>query len=345
MNKIKKTRKKILIFSVNWLGDVIFTSPFIRAVREAFPDSYIACAVPQRCKEILESNTRINELIPFDEKGPERSLRGKLRFTLKLRKDKFDTVFLLHRSMTRALIARTAGIKTRIGYDTKKRGFLLTEKLKMPPRQVHRVQHFLELARAAGLDASKNDYEFFITELDRKKALRILDSEGVSGLDDFVAINPGGNWAPKRWPAASFAELADKLIEKYGVKILITGAEKDKTLTEAIMKDMKNKPTSVCGKTGLRELASIFERARLVVSGDSGPMHIAVSTGVNVVALFGPTSPDITGPYGKGNYEVLKKDIGCEVPCYDPSCGDNRCMKAITVDDVLEVIEKKGYLG
>ncbi len=250
----------------------------------------------------------------------------------------------MHRSATRALITYLAGIRARVGYDTKRRGFLLTNKLKSPQKELHRVDHFLGLAKAMGANDAKGDYEFFITEPDRKRASRLLESAGISGLDDYAVLNPGGNWAPKRWPAESFAELADRLIDTYGVKVLITGAEKDKALAEEIGKNMKHETVSLCGRTGLRELASILETSKLVVSADSGPMHMAVSTGANVVALFGPTSPDITGPHGKGNYTVLRKDVGCAVPCYDSSCGDNRCMKAITVDDVMKGIEDKGYL-
>ena len=344
MRSNKNSRKKILIFNVNWLGDVIFSSPFIRAVREAFPNSYIACATPPRCKEILQANTRINELIIFDESGPEKSFFGKMRFAFKLREEKFDIAFILHRSLTRALITFVAKIKIRVGYDTKRRGFLLTKRLNPPVGDIHRVEYFLKLARAMGADTSKKDYEFFITEPDRKKTGRILEAEGVDYDDRIVVLNPGGNWNPKRWPIDKFAELADRLIEKYGVKVLITGAEKDRVLAEEISRDMKNKPISICGKTGIRELAPILERAKLVVSGDSGPMHIAVSVGTNVVALFGPTSPDITGPYGEGNYVVMKKDIGCDVPCYDFSCKDNRCMKAISVDNVIGIIGEKKYL-
>jgi len=340
----KDRRKKILIFNVNWLGDVIFSSPFIRAVREAFPDSYIACAAPPRCKEILESNTRINELIIFDEKGSERSLLGKMNFTARLRRERFDIAFILHRSMTRALMTYMAGIKERVGYDTKRRGFLLTNKLKSPPKELHRVEHFLGLAKAMGAEATKGDYELFITEPDRKKANRILESAGIIGLEEYVVLNPGGNWDPKRWPVSSFAKLADRLIDAYGLKVLMTGSKKDRVLADEIRKKMEYEPASVCGKTNLRELGAVLEKSRLVIAGDSGPMHIAVSTGTNVVALFGPTSPDITGPHGRGSYTVLKGDVGCDVPCYDTSCRDNRCMKAITVDDVMDVIEDKGYL-
>ena len=342
----KKTgsKKKILIFNVNWLGDIIFTSPFIRAIRGAFPDSYIACAVPPRCREILDSNIRINKVIIFDEKGAEKTFWGKLKFALRLRKKKFDIAFILHRSLTKALITFVAGIGKRIGYDTKKRGFLLGKKLEEPKEPIHKVEYFLNLAKLVGADTSEKDYDFFITEGDKEKAESILKKEGIASDSRIVALNPGGNWDPKRWPTDRFSELADKLIEKYNVKIVITGSEKDKILASDIEKRMKNTPLSICGKTTLREAASIFKRAGLVVSGDSGPMHIAVATGANVVTLFGPTSSEITGPYGKGNYTVIKKEIGCKTPCYDLKCTDNKCMKAITPRDVLRVVEEKGYL-
>jgi lipopolysaccharide heptosyltransferase II len=336
--------RKILIFNVNWLGDVIFSSPFIRAIREAFPNSYIACAAPPRCKDILETNIRINELIIFDENGQQSSFIGKINFAFKLRREKFDMAFILHRSLTRALLMFIAGINERVGYDTKRRSFFLTKKLTSTTDSTHRVEYFLELARAIGADVSKKDYEFFITATDRKQAYRILEANGVDYNDRIVVLNPGGNWIPKRWPVDKFAQLANRLMEKYDVKILITGSEKDKVLARDITRDTKNKPISICGQTTIRELASILEMAKLMISGDSGPMHIGVAVGTNVVALFGPTSADITGPYGKGSYTVLKKDVGCTIPCYDFTCKDNRCMKAISVDDIMTIIEEKGYL-
>jgi lipopolysaccharide heptosyltransferase II len=237
-----------------------------------------------------------------------------------------------------------AGVKMRVGYDTKKRGFLLTDRLSSPVGNIHRVDHFLGLAKAIGAEAPKKDYEFFITDPDRKKTDRLLETEGIDKNDRFVALNPGGNWEPKRWSVDRFAQLADSLVERYGVKILITGAEKDRPLADEISQKMKNKSISICGKTEMRELATVFKKADLVISGDSGPMHIAVSTGAKVIALFGPTSARITGPYGAGNYAVIRKDVGCEVPCYDFACKDYKCMKAITADDVIGVIEEKGYL-
>ncbi len=344
MQKNKTKRKKILIINVNWLGDVIFSTPFIRAVRETYPESYIACVVVPRCREILEANSRINELITFNENGFDAGIIGKIRFIMKLRREKFDAAFILHRSFTRALITSLAGIKERIGYDTKGRGFLLTKKLKQPDRDIHKVEYFLKLAEAAGADISKKNYELFLTDADRRKADAILASLDIKAGERFIVLNPGGNWDPKRWPAENFFSLGDRLAEKYGVKILISGGKKDEGLAEEIARGMHYKAVSLCGKTSVRELAAIFEKAGLVVSGDSGPMHISVSTGTATIAIFGPTSPGITGPYGGGRYTVIQKDIGCAVPCYDMSCKENRCMKAVAVEDVMAVIEKKGYL-
>ena len=110
-------------------------------------------------------------------------------------------------------------------------------------------------------------------------------------------------------------------------------------LCKKISSLMKTKPVLLCGKTSLKTLGAIFKKGKVVISGDSGPMHIAVSVKTPVVALFGPTSYRITGPYGDGVYKILQKEIDCEIPCYKLSCKDNRCMKAITVDQVLEEIK------
>ncbi|MEA3306035.1 MAG: lipopolysaccharide heptosyltransferase II [Candidatus Omnitrophota bacterium] len=341
----RKERKKILIINVNWLGDVIFSSPFIRAVRKTYPDSYIACVTPPGCRDVLAANSRLDELIILDENGHEKSFLGKIRFALKLRKKRFDAAFILHRSFTRALMTVLAGIKERVGYDTKKRGALLTKRLAPPSGNIHKVEYFLKLAEAVGGDISKKNYEFFITGPDRVRAVCILEAAGINCNDRIAILNPGGNWEPKKWPAGRFSSLADTLIEKYGIKIVITGAERDKVLAGEISRGMKNKAVSLCGRTSIRELAAVLERAKLVISGDSGPMHIGVSVGTNVVALFGPTSAEITGPYGNGNYAIVKGNVNCEVPCYDSACNDNRCMKSITVGNVMDVIEDRGYLN
>ncbi len=328
--------QRILIFNVNWRGDVLFSTPAIKAIRKRYPDAYLTCIVPPRCRELLEQNPSLNEIIPFDEKGAQKGILAKLRFIHLLRRERFDQAFIFHRSFTRALLVWLAGIPKRIGYSTKRRGVFLTTKVPLPLLEsLHKVEYFLGIVRAEGIGVDSNYYEFHVGEEARSFASQFLASHGVKDNDFLVIFNPGGNWDPKRWPVERYAELGDRLVESHNAKVLITGAAKDGVLADNIIGKMSKKPITSCGKTNLLELGALLERADLVISGDSGPMHMAVAIGTRVIALFGPTSLRITGPYGRGDYKVIWKDVGCEVPCYDRTCKENRCMKAITVDDVL----------
>lgn len=334
-----ETRKRILIVNVNWIGDVIFSTPFIRAARQHYPDSFIACLLHPRCMDILQDNPRIDEIIVYDEEGAHKSLSGKLKLIASLRKKRFDIAFILHRSFTKALIVFLAGVKERVGYPTKRRGMFLTKLAQIPDEEVHKVEYFLNLARAYGIDARDGTYEFFVRDSDRKNIRRFLGENGIIDKDPLVVLCPGGNWGPKRWPTGNFARLADLVIEKLGARIVISGAKKDIALAENIKSMMKTIPAVSCGKTNLKELGALLERANLVVANDTGPMHLAVAMKTPVIALFGPTSPGLTGPYGQGHYKVIWKNKECDVPCYDMTCADNRCMALITAEDVFKKAE------
>ncbi|NQT90818.1 MAG: lipopolysaccharide heptosyltransferase II [Candidatus Omnitrophica bacterium] len=332
--------KRILIIEVNWVGDVLFTTPAIRAIRQHNPDSFIAALVVGRCAEMLEGNPHINEIIPFEEDGAHRGIIGKISLILALRSKGFDTVISFHRSMSRMLMCALAGIPRRIGYYTKKRSWLLSDPVDMPKAQPHRVEYFLNIVRPAGIDTENKDYEFFVPDESIASADEILEANGIAGDEEFFIINPGGNWPPKRWLKENFARLCEGLKSRYGKKILITGARKDEQLGWDIVGESNNSAISICAKTNLKELAAIMRKAALVIANDSGPMHIAVSQKTPVVTLFGPTLPAITGPYGTSEYIVLHEWDECDIPCYDMNCEDYRCMKAISVDDVLAAAER-----
>jgi len=328
-------KKRILIIEVNWLGDVLFSTPFIRAVRDDNPDGYIACLVHPRTKEILEGSTAINEIVFYDEEGLHKGILGKLRLIRSLRRSHFDTVYILHRSFTKALIGYLTGAKVRIGYPTKNREKLLTKAVEEPDPGVHSVEYFLNIAGKKANTIRDLHYEFFIKDSDRRYIKDYLFARGISSEEKFIALCPGGNWDPKRWPKESFAALADMLARKYSAKIVITGGTKERGLAESIRSMMKCPAIVTCGGTNLKELGAIFERSSLVVANDTGSMHIAVAMGAKVIALFGPTSAGMTGPYGRGDYRVVKSAIECDIPCYDVTCKDNRCMKAISVEEVF----------
>ncbi len=333
--------KRILIFNVNWLGDVLFSTATLRNIRCNYPDSFIACVIPSRCYPILKGNPHLDEIIIFDEKERQRSTLAKLRFVQLLKSKKFDVVFLLHRSFTRALICRLAGIPERIGYYTKKRGFLLTKRIApLSKDALHRIDYYLNIIEKAGLRVEDRYPEFFISGKDINFVDGFLDKNSIHKDDFLVAINPGGNWLPKRWPSDYWAILADKLISEFNALVIITGAHQDLSLALTIKELMKEKPIIASGVFNLKQLGALCKRIDLFITADTGPLHIANAVGTKrIIALFGPTSPEITGPYPLKNTVILSKDVGCKVPCYVVRCKDNRCMKAITVEDVIEKIK------
>lgn len=330
--------KRILIFNVNWLGDVLFSTATIRAIRRNFPDSYLACVIPSRCYPILKGNPHLDEIIIFDEKDRHKGLRSHLDFVTQLKEKKFDAVFLLHRSLSRTLLCRLAGIPVRVGYYTKKRGFLLTTKIPMPRKDsMHRIDYYLNVVEKAGLRVEDRYTEFFFEPQDAEVIEKFLEKNGVKKGDRIAVLNPGGNWNPKRWPKEYWARLADLLAEKLSAKVILTGGPQDVKLTAEIKSQMRTVPIVGCGAFNIKQLGALAQRADLFITADTGPLHIANAVGARkIIALFGPTAVDITGPYPLKNVSILQKDVGCRIPCYEVNCTDSRCMKAITPEDVLE---------
>ena len=336
-NKPHGKSKRILIFNVNWLGDVLFSTATIRNIRYHFPGSFIACIIPSRCYLILKDNPHLDEIIIFDEKDRHKTLVEKWRFVELLKSKGFDMVFLLHRSFTRALLCFLAGIPERIGYYTKKRSLLLTKKFIAPCIQdVHRIDYYLGLIGAWGIKVEDRFSDFFTSDQDRGFADDFLKRNALKRDDFLVAINPGGNWLPKRWPKENWAGLADKLVGELKGKVIITGSQHDIPLAKEIQSLMRQRCVCACGALNLKQFGALCRRLHLFITGDTGPLHIANSAGTSkIIALFGPTHPSITGPYPQKNTVILQKNIGCEIPCYRLECEDNRCMKALTVEEVI----------
>ena len=289
---------KILIYNVNWRGDVLFSTPAIRAIKALYPDAHLACLVTPRCRGMLKGNPDINEVLCFDERR-DRALHLKWGLVRHVKQQSFDLAFLFHRSFTRSLLLAMAGIPRRIGYSTKGRGIFLTQPVPPPQGVVHKVDYFLGLAQAAGAHDSDRRYRFYVTHEDDTRADKILHTAGIGKEDPFVVLNPGGNWDPKRWPRERFAELAGRLEERFRYRIIVTGAPKDQILGDEISDKSPASVVSLCGKTTLGELGAVMRRARLVIANDTGPMHIAVGVDAPTLALFGPTRPELTGPIGE----------------------------------------------
>jgi len=337
--------KRILIVEVNWLGDVLFSTAAIRALKGKYPQSYIGVLVHNRCRDVLVGNPYISEIIILDEEGKHRGLFGKLSLIHRLRTKRFDTVYLFHRSFTRTLICLLSGIRNRIGYHTSKRRFLLTESITPPEGIIHRAAYYYYLiTRNIPEDIRFLRSDFSIADTDLSYINVTLRKEDIKGDKKVVVIHSVGNWLPKRWPRENFSKLADELIEKFKVVVIFSGSAQEKKNITAILKLMKNKALDMAGKTTLKQLGALFAKAELIISADSGPLHIAIALSKPVVALFGPTSKEITGPLNQEDTILLQKEIDCVIPCYRQDCLDNRCMKQISVEDVINSIEEKKWL-
>jgi ADP-heptose:LPS heptosyltransferase len=216
----------------------------------------------------------------------------------------------------------------------------LTQKIPHPKKDtLHRIDYYLNIIEKAGLEVEDRYTEFFISDDDINFVDNFLNNNSIKKDDFLVAINPGGNWSPKRWSKDYWSLLADKLILRFGAKVIITGAYQDSSLALSIKERMKGQPLIACGVFNIKQLAALCKRLDLFITADTGPLHIATSMSTKkIIALFGPTDPSITGPYPLKNVTVLQKLVGCKLPCYQVRCQDNRCMKAITPEEVIEQV-------
>ena len=323
--------KRILVVNVNWLGDAIMTTPAFKAIKEKFPLSFVAVMAPGRVADVFSDSPYIDEVIIFNEKNEHKSFSQKLHFIKQLRKKKFDTVFLIHRSFTRALICFLAGIKTRIGYKRFKNIFIVNKTIKPPAKNIHKQDYYLYLFEKTGIATADKLPEVYVPQqIQEKYKTEITHLRQKHTY--LVGINPSANWLLKRWPQENFAMLSDKLIRELNCCILFVGAKADAGVVDAVINRMKEKPYNFCAKTSIKELAAIIKNVDLFISNDSGPAHLSASLGTNTLVLFGPTSSELSAPRGK-RVQILKKSIQCEIPCYDTGCHDNLCMKNITVED------------
>ncbi|MBI3323190.1 MAG: lipopolysaccharide heptosyltransferase II [Candidatus Omnitrophica bacterium] len=333
--------QRILIVAVDWLGDLLFMTPAIRSIRRAHPDSHIACLVAPRGLDLLAGNPHLDELIAWQE---GRGAAGWLRiFPLarRLRAGRFDTCFLFHRSFSRTLAAWLAGIPSRVGYRTWKRGWLLTTPVDPPAKDsVHKAEWFLRLVGAGGIVPAGRQYDAGILPEDTLRAEEFIRGMRVAAGEPVVALHAGANWKLKRWPPGHFARLADALAERYGARVLFVGGPEDIPLIRGIAGRMRTEPLVAAGRTTFRQMGALLARTRLLISNDSGPLHMGIAAGVPVVALFGPTRPELTGPPEGAKAVTLFGSIGCPVPCYRLHCPANLCMGQISVEQVLEAAGK-----
>lgn len=335
---------RILITRTDRIGDVALSTPVIKAVRDKFPKAHIAFCVQPHAVGIVSGSPYLNEIIIYDKKNEHKGLWGIVGFIFKIMKKRFDIAMILHPTNRMNLTCFLAGIPKRVGYN-RKMGFLLTDKMPHTKQEgkKHEVEYTLDVARYMGIEPKGTELYIKVGEDVKKDVEKLFSEYGIAKDHKIIAIHPGASCPSKRWSAKNFSDLADRLVNAYGVKVIVLGGKDDCQYSKRVVEKAKSSLIDLTGKTDISLLAGILSRSSLFVSNDSGPVHIAVSVGTPVIAIFGRRdcglSPKRWGPRGDHDV-VLHKDVGCVV-CLAHKCDKGfKCLEAITVDEVIGAVEK-----
>ena len=338
---------RVLIIRTDRIGDVVLSTPVIRALREAYPQGYIGMMVRPEHRELVEGNPGLNTVILYDKGGAEKGLIGTLRFARKLREHRFDTAVILHSTNRVILVAWLAGIRRRVGY-ARRMSCLLTHKIPYIKKEGdrHELEYNLEILRLISPSTGSGqvlDRTLFVptTPAQETKVAAFLKSHGLDGAVPLAVLHPGASCPSKRWPARHFAAVGDELIRR-GMKVAVLTGPGEEGYGRAVIAGMKQKPAAVLGAMSLGETVCLLRKARCLLSNDSGPVHLAGAAGTPVVSIFGRwgggLSPARWGPTGPRSV-ALHHDIGCR-PCLAHDCTIGFvCLEAVTEEEVLAAVE------
>jgi lipopolysaccharide heptosyltransferase I len=335
-NQLFKNPKKILIIKPSSLGDVVHSLPFLNALRERFPKAEIHWVIAKGFEDLLTGHPMVKKIWIINKDiwkklSKIRSSFQEIRILLReLRKERYDIVIDLQGLLRSGVITGATGSPVRIGFEEGREGsrFFYTSKVE-GGKDIHAVDRYLKIAAFLGCNIKDVCFPF---PLSFNSALRTPHS---ALNEDYAVMVPGARWKTKRWPPEKFGELSSLL----PIRTVIVGGRGDKSIAKEILASSGNKSISVVGKTDLKGLIEIIRGARFIVSNDSGPMHIAAALGIPVFAIFGPTDPVRTGPYGKG-HTVIREEVSCS-PCFKKNCGDMKCMESLSVEKVYGIIKRK----
>jgi 3-deoxy-D-manno-octulosonic-acid transferase/heptosyltransferase-1 len=337
----------ILIVKLSAIGDVIHTLPSLAALRKAYPDANITWVVEEASSDIVMDQPYLNKVIISRRKQwiddlkhcrigkPLREIKS---FINDLKLHPYDLVIDFHGLFKSAIIVLLSSGKRKLGYDSMQEfsGLFLNEKIPEDMKK-HAVDRYLDFLRYLGADVKEPEFLISIRDENRKKIDELLQINNIEKNDRFVAVSPVALWETKLWEDEKFTCLCDRITEELKVRVVLTG--KDRVKLTKIQSKMRSPSINMGGETTLKDLTYLYQLASLLITTDSGPMHIAAAIGTPVIALFGPTDPSRTGPYGS-EHTIIRKKLSCS-PCFLKKCDSNICMRDITVEDVFQAVKEK----
>lgn len=345
---MKEKTYSILLIKLSAIGDVVHALPLLEVLRKNFPKARIDWLVEEEASSIIEGHRDLNSLIISRRKSWQRRFfrsGGQLstfkevgRFLEELRSMEYDLVIDLQGLFKSGILTGLARGRRKIGFTGGREGsvFFLTERPYAVDYNDHALERYLKTAQFLGCHVESWKGDIPLGPSDRQNVDRMIQEQGIQ-THRLVVINPVARWRTKLWDHEKFSRLADRLMKELSCDVVFTGSREDGRIIHDIIARMKGKAMDLTGRTTLKELAYLFSRCRLMISTDTGPMHMAAAMGCPVIALFGPTAPERTGPYGTG-HRVIQESLSC-TPCFKRRCGDMTCMKEITVEKVFDAVQ------
>lgn len=327
--------QNILVRMPNWIGDLVMATPVLTDLREAFPKASITAMCPSPLCDLLKQDASIDELFCFTRLSNKFLRRRELRNIIaKIETGKFDTAVLLTNSFSSAWWCWQGKVEKRIGYSAHFRRIFLTDVVSWPKENLHQVDLYKKLIEPLGVPHSRTCPRLYVIKSEVEESKQLLYQRGYIKGKKLIGINPGAAYgSAKCWPPERFRALALELAKEGFV--VFFGDASTFQLVRDICSGLPETVMNLAGVTSLRELACIIKDCNLLITNDSGPMHIAAAFDTPLIALFGSTDEKATGPYGRPD-AVMHKHASCS-PCFKRVCPiDFRCMKEISVSEVAE---------
>ncbi len=346
----------ILIIKLSAIGDVIHTLPVLNALRTFYPEANITWLVEEAAADLVTGHEALDRVMVSRRKQWIKQLKTPLRstavseifqFIRDLRDTRYDLILDLQALLKSGMLVALAKGGRKVGFGPgmahQEHSYLfLNERIPAVSMEIHALDRGLMLLEKIGIGHDAVEYRLPVSDHHRERADILLKACTGKHTGPLVAINPVAQWETKLWDITKFSRLADSLIEKLKATVIFTGGPADRECIDSIIAGMGSTAENLAGKTTLKVLAALYEKSDLLISTDTGPMHLGAAVGIPVVALFGPTAPWRTGPFGPG-HKVIRPEIACS-PCFKRHCETMDCMKKISVEQVLNGIEELGML-
>ena len=338
----RKTIKRLLIRSTNWIGDAIMTTPAVRAIRRNFPKAHISMLAKPWLAPVFAHSPHVDEIVVFDAGGRHAGVAGTLRLAKDLRARHYDAAILLQNAIEAAIITFLAGIPARIGFDTDGRRLLLTHPVRRTKaiKSIHQTGYYLKILEGAGLATGTPTLELHLNPADNRRAAQMITEFGVAPDRPLIGLNPSATFGPaKQWFPERYAALGDRLSAELGAVILIFGGPSDEALGHSITNLMSAPAVDLSGRTSLGEAMALIDRCTAFVTNDSGLMHVAAALNIPLVAVFGSTNWTTTSPFSDTS-RIVRVPIECS-PCMQPVCplGHMNCMRLVSVAMVADAVK------